>query len=61
MTEPTERLQRLDYAREDQGHAWRLAPVVDALHALRAVPCTVAVTMVAAVGDRTRVDTPASS
>jgi hypothetical protein len=35
-----------------------LHPVGDALQALRGVQFTVAVTMVAAIGDRTRVDTP---
>jgi transposase len=37
---------------------WRLAPVVDALQALRGGPCTVAVTTVAARGDLTRFDHP---
>ena len=39
-------------------NAWRLHPVVEARQALRGVPCTVAVTMVSAIGDRTRVDHP---
>jgi transposase len=39
-------------------HAWRLYSVVEALQALRGVPCTVAVTMVTDIGDLTRVDTP---
>jgi hypothetical protein len=38
--------------------AWRLNPVVEALQALRGVPCTVAVTMVSDIGDLTRVDHP---
>ena len=54
----TERLQRLEQARQDHVNARRLNPVVEALQALRGVPCTVAVTMVAAMGDRTRVDHP---
>ena len=58
VTEHTERLQRLDHALEDQVNAWRLAPVVDALQALRGVQCTVAVTIVAEWGDLTRVDNP---
>ena len=58
VTEPTERLQRLAHAREDQVNAWRWAPVVDALPARRGVPFTGAVTMGAAWGDLTRVDTP---
>jgi transposase len=56
--EPTDRLQRLEPALQDQGTAWRLHPVVDALQALRGVPGTVAVTMGADIGDLTRVDTP---
>jgi transposase len=38
--------------------SWRLHPVVEALQALRGVPFTVAVTMMAEVGDLSRVDTP---
>jgi transposase len=38
--------------------AWRVHPVVEALQALRGVQCTVAVTMVSDIGDRTRVDHP---
>ena len=38
--------------------SWRLHAVVAALQALRGVPCTVAVTMVADIGDLTRFDTP---
>ena len=58
VTEHTERLQRLEHALQDQGKAWRLAPVVDALQALRGVQFTVAVTIVAELGDLTRFDTP---
>jgi transposase len=58
VTEHTERLHRLEQARPEQGTSWRLHPVVDALQALRGVPCTAAVTMVAASGDLTRVATP---
>ena len=56
--EPTERLQRLEQELQDQVNSWRLHPVVEALQALRGVQCTVAVTMVAAIGDLTRFDTP---
>jgi hypothetical protein len=45
---------RLAQERKDQVQTWRLAPVVEVLQALRGVQCTVAVTMVAARGDRTR-------
>jgi transposase len=58
VTAHTERLQRLDHALQDQVNAWRLAPVVDALHALRGVQFTVAVTLVAALGALTRFDNP---
>ena len=58
MPEHTERLQRLDQALHEHGPAWRLPPVVEALQALRGVPCTVAVTMVAEMGDLTRFDPP---
>jgi transposase len=45
---------------ELRAHAgtWRVSPVVEALQALRGVPCTVAVTTVAERGDLTRVDHP---
>ena len=52
------RLPRLAPALNDPVHTWRLAPVGDALQALRGVPCTTAVTPVAALGDVTRVDHP---
>jgi transposase len=58
VTAHTERLQRLDQARHEHVHAWRLYAVVEALQALRGVPCTVAVTLVAELGDLTRFDTP---
>jgi len=54
----TERLQRLDQALQEHVNAWRVNPVVEALQAWRGVPCTVAVTMVAEIGDLTRVDHP---
>jgi transposase len=54
----TERRQRLERARQDQVTAWRLHPVVEALQALRGVPCTVAVTTGAARGALTRCATP---
>jgi transposase len=37
---------------------WRVSPVVEALHALRGGQCTVAVTLVAEMGDLTRVESP---
>jgi transposase len=58
VTEHTDRLGRLEQELTDQGQTWRLAPVVEALQALRGVQCTVAVTTVAALGDLTRFDNP---
>ena len=53
-----ERLQRLAQALQEHVKAWRLYPVVEALQALRGVPLTVAVTLVAAMGDLTRFESP---
>jgi transposase len=58
VTEHTERLQRLEQELQEQVNAWRLNPVVEALQALRGVQFTVAVTMVAELGDLTRFDNP---
>ena len=58
VTEPSERLGRLEQELQDQVHTWRLRPVVDALQALRGVQFTVAVTIVAELGDLTRFDKP---
>jgi transposase len=56
--EHTERLQRLEQELQEQVKTWRLQPVVEALQALRGVQFTVAVTMVAAIGDLTRFENP---
>jgi transposase len=58
VNEQTERLQRLEQALHDHVHTWRLPPVVEALQALRGVQFTVAVTLVAELGDLTRVENP---
>lgn len=58
VTEPTERLQRLEQALQEQVNTWRLAPVVEALQALQGVQCTMAVTTVAERGDLTRFTSP---
>jgi transposase len=58
VNEHTERLQRLEQELHEQAKAWRLHPVVDALQALRGVQFTVAVTLVAEIGDLTRFDHP---
>jgi transposase len=58
VTEHTERLQRLEQELHDHVKAWRLSPVVEALQALRGVQFTVAVTLVAEMGDLTRFKSP---
>jgi transposase len=58
VNEHTERLQRLDQELHEHVKAWRLSPVVEALQALRGVQCTVAVTLVADMGDLTRFESP---
>jgi transposase len=58
VTEHTARLQRLDQELQEHVKSWRLNPVVEALQALRGVQFTVAVTMVAEIGDLTRFDNP---
>ena len=58
VTEQTECLARLEPELHDEGQTWWLAPVVDALQALRGVPCTAAVTTVAELDDLTRCENP---
>jgi transposase len=58
VTDHTERLQRLEQARHEPVHTWRLQPVVEALQSLGGVQFTVAVTLVAELGDLTRVANP---
>jgi transposase len=58
VNEHTERLQRLEQELQEQVKSWRLHPVVEALQALRGVQFTVAVIMVAELGDLTRFDNP---
>jgi transposase len=58
VTEHPERLQRLEQARHDHVHTWRLQPVVEALPAWRGAQFTVAVTLVAELGDLTRFENP---
>ena len=58
INEHSERLQRLEHELHEHVKAWRLSPVVEALQALRGVPCTVAVTLVADMGDLTRFESP---
>jgi transposase len=58
VNEHSERLQRQEQELHEHVQAWRLSPVVEALPALRGVQCTVAVTLVAAMGDLTRFESP---
>jgi transposase len=58
VNEQTERLQRLEQELHDHVKTWRLQPVVEALQALRGVQFTVAITMIAEVGDLTRFENP---
>jgi hypothetical protein len=58
VQEHTEGLQRREPERHEHGHPWRLAPVVEAVQAWRGVPCTVAVTLVAARGAVPRCASP---
>jgi transposase len=58
VTEHTERLQRLEQELHEHVKTWRLQPVVEALQALRGVQFTVAVTLVAEMGDLTRFESP---
>jgi transposase len=58
VNEHTERLQRLEQELQEQVKTWRLQPVVEALQALRGVQFTVAVTLVAELGDLTRFENP---
>ena len=58
VTAQTARFQRLEHALHEQGQTWRVAPVVEALQALRGVPLPVAVPTVADLGDLTRFENP---
>ena len=58
ISEQTERLQRLEQELPEHMKTWRLEPVVEALQALGGVQFTVAITLVAELGDLTRFDNP---
>jgi transposase len=58
VDEQVQRLARLEAELANLVPAWRLAPVVRALQALRGVQDTVAITMLAEIGDLTRFDNP---
>lgn len=58
MTQHNERIERLEAELREQLKSWRLAPVVEALQALRGVRFTVAVTTISEIGDLTRFTKP---
>jgi transposase len=58
VDEQVERLARLEAELRDQAAAWRLAPMVASIQALRGVQETVAITVVAELGDLTRFSNP---
>jgi transposase len=58
VAEHDDRLQRLETELREPVQGWRLAPVVQALQAMRGVQFTVAVTLVAERGDLTRFENP---
>ena len=58
VDEQVDRLARLEAELRECASAWRLAPVVDALQALRGVQWLVVITVVAELGDLTRFTSP---
>jgi transposase len=58
VTVATDRVKRLEGQIREQVVSWRLAPVVEALQALRGVQLVVAATVVAELGDLTRFTSP---
>ena len=58
VDEQVDRVARLEAELREATPHWRLAPVVEALQALRGVPWLVAITVVAELGDLTRFDNP---
>jgi transposase len=58
LKEQLERVQRLTRQIQELVPQWRLAPVVNALQALRGVSMVIAVTTIAELGDLTRFDSP---
>jgi transposase len=58
ISEQTERLQRLEAELATLVPSWQWSPVVEAIQALRGVPCTATVTLIAELGDLGRFDNP---
>ncbi len=58
VSEPTERRQRREAELQAEGQSWRWMPVGAAIQALRGVQFTVAVTLIAELGDLSRFENP---
>jgi transposase len=58
VSEQTERLQRLAAELPPLVQAWRWAPVVEAIQALRGIQFIAAITLIAELGDLSRFDNP---
>jgi transposase len=58
VSDHTERRQRLEAELQTQVQTWRWLPVVEAIQALRGVQFTLAVTLIAELGDLSRFDNP---
>jgi transposase len=58
VSEQQERVQRVERELHEAVKGWRLAPVVEAIQALRGVELTGAVILMTELGDITRFDTP---
>jgi len=58
VSEHQDRLQRLESELQAAVKTWRWGPVVEAIQALRGVQFTVALTLIAELGDLTRFDNP---
>lgn len=58
ITEQNDRLERLDQQLREQVPQWWLAPLVEALQAMRGVQFTTAITLIAELGDLRRFDHP---
>ncbi len=58
IDEATRRIERIESALAEQAQAWRMAPVIEALQALKGVQLLTAVTLVTELGDLTRFAKP---
>jgi transposase len=58
VNEHHKRVERIETELEEKAKGWRFHPVVEALHALRGIQFTVALSTVAELGDLSRFDSP---